>query len=358
MRRTLTDRAGWAIAGALALLLVAALAGVVRSGPLDPPGTPGPTLPQVEPRMPVPPADWNGSFPIAIIQPGSYFLTRDLTGVSGADGITVNTSGDVSLDLGGFSLRGAADSGQGINVIGVGNLEIGNGTVAAWPYGGIRVLAGEGVRIHDIAVAGNGGIGLNLVVPALVEDCRISNHSNNGINMKAGTVSGCVLSNNYIGINTTGGALLTGNNVAGSQYYGIATGANGGNTIRDNSVVGVGSSAGIYADGPGNLVEGNNVSVPGFGIWIVNNNNTVSGNRVSSSTTDAIFVGGAYNRIDGNHAASSGEGWAFLIIGTGNVVIRNSATASTGDYSINPGNDAAPIQTAATSTNPWANIAD
>ena len=37
------SRAGWIVAGALALLVVAALAGVVTGGPLDPPGAPAPT---------------------------------------------------------------------------------------------------------------------------------------------------------------------------------------------------------------------------------------------------------------------------------------------------------------------------
>ena len=62
--------------------IVAMLASGARGGPLDPTGPPSVTgtLPQVEPRMPIPPVGWNGTFPITISQSGSYFLTQNLTG--------------------------------------------------------------------------------------------------------------------------------------------------------------------------------------------------------------------------------------------------------------------------------------
>ena len=40
---------GWALAGALGLGLLLALAGVISAGPLDPPGTPGPTIEDARP---------------------------------------------------------------------------------------------------------------------------------------------------------------------------------------------------------------------------------------------------------------------------------------------------------------------
>lgn len=42
--RGIIDRLGWLIAGVLGMALVASLAGVIRAGPLDPPGSPGPTM--------------------------------------------------------------------------------------------------------------------------------------------------------------------------------------------------------------------------------------------------------------------------------------------------------------------------
>lgn len=42
--RSFFPRAGWMLAGVLALYVLSALAGVVSGGPLDPPGPPGPTM--------------------------------------------------------------------------------------------------------------------------------------------------------------------------------------------------------------------------------------------------------------------------------------------------------------------------
>lgn len=42
--RSLFPKAGWMIAGVLALYVLSALAGAVTGGPLDPPGAPGPTM--------------------------------------------------------------------------------------------------------------------------------------------------------------------------------------------------------------------------------------------------------------------------------------------------------------------------
>jgi hypothetical protein len=70
-------------------------------GSLSPPtGAPAPTmktLQQVEPRTPI------SSAPYTISQPGSYYLTTNLT--SGEHGIIIATNG-VTLDLMGFTITG------------------------------------------------------------------------------------------------------------------------------------------------------------------------------------------------------------------------------------------------------------
>ena len=43
MSNNIINRAGWLVAGVLALFVVAAMTGVVSGGPLDPPGAPAPT---------------------------------------------------------------------------------------------------------------------------------------------------------------------------------------------------------------------------------------------------------------------------------------------------------------------------
>src|SRR5437667_9194781 len=92
---SIRNKLGWGLSAALALLLLAALAGVVHGGPLDPPGPVAPTGKTVI-----------TSLPFTISQPGSYILNGDLTGSSG-DGITIQTDW-VTIDLNGFTLFGAS----------------------------------------------------------------------------------------------------------------------------------------------------------------------------------------------------------------------------------------------------------
>src|SRR5689334_14299720 len=80
-------------------------------GALTPPGAPAPTmksLDQVEPRTPIP------SLPFTITNSGSYYLTTNLTGQSGTNGITIACS-PVTLDLSGFALTGVSGALVGVN---------------------------------------------------------------------------------------------------------------------------------------------------------------------------------------------------------------------------------------------------
>ena len=83
-------------------------------GLLTPPGAPAPTmksLAQIEPRT----AITNTVGPVMITQPGSYYLTGNLTVSAGTGGIDIMTNG-VTLDLNGFTISSTAadDSSAGI----------------------------------------------------------------------------------------------------------------------------------------------------------------------------------------------------------------------------------------------------
>src|SRR5438876_7759228 len=97
------NKLGWGLSAALALLLLAALAGVVWGGPLDPTAPPGSTGKNVI-----------TSLPFTISQPGSYVLNGNLTAAASGTGITVSAS-NVTVDLQGFDLSGASIGGSAIS---------------------------------------------------------------------------------------------------------------------------------------------------------------------------------------------------------------------------------------------------
>ena len=79
-------------------------------GSLTPPGAPAPTmktLQQVEPRVPISTAG------ATITQSGSYYLTCNLVGASGVNGINVNAD-NVTIDLNGFVLDGKSLGASGL----------------------------------------------------------------------------------------------------------------------------------------------------------------------------------------------------------------------------------------------------
>ena len=75
------------------------------------PGRQMKTLSQIEPRTPI------SSLPFTISQSGSYYLSTNLTGVSGLHGIYIAT-GNVTLDLTGFTIQVYGFSVVGIYVAG------------------------------------------------------------------------------------------------------------------------------------------------------------------------------------------------------------------------------------------------
>ena len=100
-------------------------------GSLNPPGPPAPimkSLAQIEPRTPI------SALPYTISQPGSYYLTTNLSYAAG-NAITV-TATNVSIDLNGFALTGGGTNSPytGISSTGA-SLAVRNGIISGWLYG-------------------------------------------------------------------------------------------------------------------------------------------------------------------------------------------------------------------------------
>ena len=264
---TTINRAGWLVAGVLALFVVAAMTGVVRGGPLDPPGAPSATgtLPQVEPRSPIPPVGWNGVFPIVISQPGSYFFTRSLHGVVQTDGIQITTE-NVSIDLNGFTLAGASQTGTGIIVVGKqGAIHISNGVVRDW-FDGIDGWFDDNnqavfSRVDHVTAVANAYNGIRLGYESEITDCNASQ--------------------NYRGVVT---------------HYSVVRGCH----VTQNTNIG------IYGEVL-SLIEDNKVYNNDIGIFTGLGTDTVRFNTSTNNQTSDFSFGGTYNLSDSNVATCPGK---------------------------------------------------
>lgn len=128
-------------------------------GSLTPSGAPAPTmksLAQIEPRTPIDsthtPGDATNLY--SITQPGSYYLTTNLVGVAGKNGIGILTNG-VTIDLNGFTLIGpGGTNGCGITSPYYGwNVLIRNGTIQNWGFAGVLLDYGN-AKFEDLKIYG------------------------------------------------------------------------------------------------------------------------------------------------------------------------------------------------------------
>lgn len=239
-------------------------------GPLTPPGAPAPTmksLAQLEPRKPVDavntPGDSSSLF--IINQPGSYYLTTNIAGVSGKYGIQIFAS-QVSLDLNGFSLLGVSNAFDGIAVFGSNtytNFTLCNGTISGWGTGnyGIRCLA-QNATFERLNVSGN-SFGILCLGGSVIRDCVINGNNRDGIDVQG---SGSLVVNNN----------LAGNNVLNGPGNASLSVVGANNRIEGNHVTGNGAGFGILifaATSTNNIVVRNSVTGNG-----VNNYSLATGN--------------------------------------------------------------------------------
>ncbi len=286
------------------------------------------TLDQVEARIIVnaanTPGDATSSFVIS--QPGSYYLTGNLTVSTTKHGISIETD-NVTLDLNGFAIISNAASGSGIGVnvpTGRVNLCVRNGTIRGWRSHGVGAInasssilerlrainnTGNGLMIsnesavRDCVMTGNGGDGLFSGDRVLVSGCVADINSGSGLNLRDDVhVTDCLVSR---GFGATAGILVgtrstvsrcTANRNAGN---GIQTGQE--TTVAD-CVASFNGSHGIVGPGLCNIVR----------------------NNCTSNLASGIVVTGGGGRIDGNNCWNN-LSFGFSLGPLANLVIRNSA---------------------------------
>lgn len=314
-----------AVFAPLALLLAG---GILWAGPLDPPAGPVSgtykTLNEVEPRIAInasnTPGDADSLF--RITAPGSYYLSGNISCVSGKAGIEI-IAGDVTIDLMGFELRGVPGSLEGIRAdSNVFSATIRNGAIRNWGLSGIdlvRSFIGIGCLIEDIQAASNGGDGIHASTDGVVRHCSTSSNAGNGIVTGIRCiVSQCVAnSNTASGISVDAGCAVSDCLTAGNTGHGIIAS----DACRVEACTSSNNTLdGIRAQSDSRIVG-----------------NTCDGNGFGAGSGAGIFVlGGSDTRVEGNNCTDADFG--IRVTSGGNVIVRNTCSGNTTNWNVTSGN--------------------
>ncbi len=306
-----------------AFALMAGAAEVFAGGSLTPPdnaftgGVPVATMKsmnEVEPRTVI------SSLPFSITTSGSYYLTRNLVGEEGTNGITISAN-HVQLDLNGFALVGSTNMSltnlthHGIFIVTspiLRNITVRNGVIHNWGKNGIKSGLAKDSKVLGVTVSKNGGAntfdGMNLGDDWIISDCLAAGNTGNGIC----AMSRCTVRRTRARGNTGSGiCLLTESLVVDcmalwNQKNGIMVTAD---SIIRNCSANSNSSNGLYV-AAGCVVKGNHCAGnggPGGGAGV---------------------LAGGDCRIEDNHLRHNQYG-VRITAGSGSLVIRNSAVMNT-----------------------------
>jgi parallel beta-helix repeat protein len=288
-------------------------------GSLTPPGAPAATmktLDQVEPRTPI------SSAPYTISQPGSYYLSTNLT--STGHGVAIAASG-VTLDLMGFTLsgdRGSLDYGvflDGAPDSAIRNVVVRNGIVRNF---------GHGVHAE------------------YTQDSRFER-------------------------------LITATNLSSGIYLNGSSGRCDGNTIAD-CTISDNASYGVYLNGSSGQCDGNtiaNCTISGnasYGVYLKGDSGQCDGNTIADCMIRKNAYCGIYiyfadgNRVEGNHISGQTGGTTFGVscFSTArNLIVRNTCVGQTFNFDMSPNDTYGPIVTSSgalpttgAGAHPWANF--
>ena len=286
----------------MAASIIAILASRSTAGPLDPPGPPSSTLPQVEPRIPISQPASGAGFPIMISEAGSYFLTGNITAPSGKDGIVIAAQ-RVTLDLNGFTIAGHSPN-SGItddNLVVRTDIAIRNGVLTGWTDG-----------VHG-----------PFMVRSTFEDLRVTGDASD--------------------LNTTGLTIGSGNTVRRV-------------TATENKLAGVKiTQQGSYYGG---TVTDSNLSGNGSGLALFANNITARHNVMDGNVVGAVIYSNLNWLEDNDITGNVDYGVLFQTGSSLNTVVRNFMPFNQlGPISDGGTSDHVGVFTAtASSSDVWSNI--
>lgn len=290
------------------------------AGPLSPPVGPvastSKPLSEIEPRTAVnannTPGDTSGVHVIS--QPGSYYLTSNITGISGRAGIRI-TASNVDLDLNGFTITGVTGATSGISLaINSSRVQVRNGKITNFPIHGITTISCPSFSISDVVCEFNGGNGFDLGDGALAERCAARNNSAIGIRLGSGSLAkDCTSIGNVTGIELNTLSRAFNCTLYTNSSRGIL--ANGNDTVIENNFIQSSSlnAVGISLVGSRSTVRNNTVTGTsslgqiGLSVAASSSNNVIADNLIRNHDTD------------GNHAistSSSGNQISLIITQT------------------------------------------
>lgn len=361
--------------------VVCTLGYMATAGPLNPPVGPiaatYKTLGDVEPRIAInasnTPATASALFSIS--QPGSYYLTGDVTGVSSKRGIEVLVP-NVTIDLNGFTLSGTSGPAAGIYInASASRVNIRNGTIVGWGFDGIDggfntngsfehitamnngaassgrfgIRAGNNMHVRDCIANSNTGGGISVNDNCDVIDCIAVTNSANGFTAGAANVlRGCTTRGNI-----ASGFVLTDSNTvencaaANNGNYGFSAGANATFTAcsansnsSDNFSTGARGSLvncsahaspggnGIILLGPGGSATGCNADANAYRGIYVQVSGSVTNCTCSNNSLVGVFVG-AHSRV-ANCLISGNIGTGILVDTGGDTEIIDNTCSLNG----------------------------
>lgn len=306
-------------------------------GPLTPPaGVPGPThktLTEVEPRIPLNPADApaDALASFRVTEPGSYYLTGDLQGFAGPGGPTgiVIEASDVTIDLGGHTLRGGFFTGDGIRIDGAfENIAIRNGVVTGWGGRGIDLWGGGGARgaiIEEVHLSANGLDGLRTGQSATVHKATATGNAGSGIRLYSGSIA----TNSVASGNGEHGFVAAGATVSSCESsWNSGAGFSGSVCVIERSAARGNDAAGISVQ---------------YGSIVRENLSTQNGEEKGGV---GIFVDGFGSQIENNLARFNAVGVQTTPDSTQNFFSRNLSMHNGQNWNLAPGNIALVVEAA------------
>lgn len=321
----------------LFLALLAVGSSPSLGGPLLPP--PGPiastmkTLAEVEPRTAINAVNTPGAnvAVFRITQPGSYYLTGDVSVSGNKPGILVLAS-DVTVDLNGFTISGSGSSPyqNGVqSVTSAVRITVRNGTIVGMGQHGIYLEGNADFPQHhtieDVTIRGSAGTGIRIAGgvirnarisgctgggivgvgnhEVLIEQCLISDNPGSGISASMATVMNSTMSRNgYAGVSITRGVVRGCTLTANARGVTISSSGPAYGVVVEDCLL-VDNVIGVWAAGYNNMIRRNVIRADGyrrdFGISLVGAGHVVEENMVTFMN-DGIHASGSAHLIRAN----------------------------------------------------------